>query len=322
MDSLRLRINLTLHQLEVFVEVARTTNFRGAALALHVSQPALSRTIRMIEEVIGTRLFDRDTRHVAITPAGHKLLPIAMRILEDFNSAFSELSQFLDGNSGQVTVAALPSAGVALLADAMASFRRNSPQVQLSFIEGPADMLRDALDQGRADFAISVRPEISEPMQYRHLFDDPFILLCRHDDVLASKARLSWSAFATRPFIASKGHSSIRPITDAAFIQKGLHVVPAFEYPSVAAGGAMVAAGLGITALPRLALRLIHGNELVAVPLIGPAMSRSIGLVTRVGRTLSPACRALIAHLERTVSVQASGAVEKPRSGKLPAPAR
>ena len=90
-----MRINLTLQQLEAFVELAKTSNFRAAAQALHVSQPALSRTVKLMEDVIGARLFDRDTRHVEITPTGVALLPIATRILENFNNSFSELSQFL-----------------------------------------------------------------------------------------------------------------------------------------------------------------------------------------------------------------------------------
>lgn len=293
-----MRIHLTLQQLEAFVQVATTVNFRAAAQALHVSQPALSRTIKVVEDTIGARLFDRDTRHVAVTPTGRELLPIATRILENFNSSFSELSQFLEGRSGHVTVAALPSTGVALLPDAMAAFRRHSPQVQFSLLEGPAEVLRAAVDEGRADFGISVRPGPNEPMQYRHLFDDPFVLLCRRDDPLAARSSVSWSVFATRPFIASGFKSSIRPITDAAFLQKGLRVVPALEYPSIAAGGALVAAGLGVTALPRLALSLIRNDALVAVPLQRPSLSRPIGLVTRVGRSLSPVTRAFMEALQ------------------------
>lgn len=81
-----MRVDITLQQLEAFVEVAKTTNFRAAAQALHVSQPALSRTVRIVEDLVGARLFDRDTRHVELTPAGRELLPIALRILENFNS--------------------------------------------------------------------------------------------------------------------------------------------------------------------------------------------------------------------------------------------
>jgi len=296
------RTNLTLQQLEAFVEVARTANFRAAAQALHVSQPALSRTIKVIEDVIDARLFDRDTRHVALTAAGRELLPIAMRILDDFNSSFSELSQFLEGRSGHVTIAALPSTGVALLPEVIAAYRAHSPQVQFSLLEGPAERVRAAVDEGRADFGLSVRPGSHEPMQYRHLFDDPFVLLCRRDDPLAERSSVSWSVFASRPFIASGFNSSIRPITDAAFVQKGLHVVPALEYPSVAASGALVAAGLGITALPRLALHLIRNDALATVPLQRPTLSRPIGLITRIGRSLPPVSLAFIKLLQSSAA--------------------
>lgn len=294
-----MRIGITLQQLEAFAEVARTANFRSAAEALHVSQPALSRTIKVVETALGVRLFDRDTRHVEITPAGQELLPIALRILENFNSSFSELSQFLEGRSGHVTVASLPSTGVALLPGAIAEFRLRHPQVQFSLLEGPADLLRTAIDEGKADMAISVRPAPQEPLQYRHLFDDPFVLLCRRDDPLAARSSLPWSVFAARPFIASGFRSSIRPITDAAFLQKGLPVVPAIEYPSIAVAGALVAAGLGLTALPRLALQLISNDELVAIPLQRPVMSRPVGVVTRIGRSLSPVSRAFLESLQR-----------------------
>ncbi|GER16981.1 LysR family transcriptional regulator [Variovorax boronicumulans] len=297
-----MRVDITLQQLEAFVEVAKTTNFRAAAQALHVSQPALSRTVRIVEDLVGARLFDRDTRHVELTPAGRELLPIALRILENFNSSFSELSQFLEGRSGHLTIAALPSTGVALLPGAIAEFRQQHPQVQFSLIEGPAEAVRAAVDEGRADFGLSVRPGTHEPLLYRHLRDDPFVLLCRRDDPLAARGSVSWSVFATRPFIASSFQSSIRPITDAAFLQRGLQVQPALEYPSVAVAGALVAAGLGLTALPRLALQLSQNDELATVPLQRPLMSRPIGLVTRAGRSPSPVGRAFMDLLHRRES--------------------
>jgi len=292
-----MRVNLTLQQLEAFVRVAATGNFRAAAQALHVSQPALSRTVRMAEQVLGARLFDRDTRHVALTAAGHELLPIARRILGEFDGAFSELSQFLEGRSGHVTVAALPSVGVALLPEAIAAFRRAHPQVAFSIVEAAAEPLLRAVDEGRADFGVSVRPAPDRRLHYRHLLDDPFMLLCRRDDALARRAALPWSVCASRPFIASSAGSSIRPMTDAVFLQKGMPLRPAFEYPSVAIGGALVAAGLGVTALPRLALRLVDVSALAAVPLQRPSLARQIGVVTRIGRSLSPVARAFVEGL-------------------------
>ncbi len=297
-----MRAKLTLQQLEAFARVAATGNFRAAALALNVSQPALSRTVRVAEAQLGARLFDRDTRHVELTAAGRELLPIARRILGEFDDAFSELSQFLEGRSGRVTVAALPSASVALLPDAIARFRQSWPQVEFSIVEAPAQALLAAVDEGRVDFGLSVRPAPHQRLHYRHLLDDPFVLLVRRDDALAARASVPWSVCARRPFLASAPGSSIRPMTDAVFLQKGMALRPAFDYPSVPMGGAMVAAGLGVAALPRLALRLTDTRALVALPLRQPALVRRIGVVTRIGRSLSPASKAFMESLRTTVA--------------------
>lgn len=286
-----MKVHLTLQQLEAFVQVATLGNFRAAAQALFVSQPALSRTIRLAESLVGARLFDRDTRHVALTAAGQELLPIARRILGEFDNAFSELSQFMQGRSGRIALAALPSTGVALLPPAMAAFTRQRPQVEFTIHDASAQPLLQRIDEGSADIGLTVRPPPDARFVYEHLLDDPFVLVCRRDDALLAAAAADWSVFAQRPFVASSANSSIRPVTDAVFLQQGLGVRPAYECANIAIGGALVAAGLGITAVPRLALRLIDMAQLTVVPLAGPAVSRPIGIVTRVGRSLSPAAQ-------------------------------
>lgn len=309
-----MRVNITLQQLEAFEKVAATGSFRGAAQALFVSQPALSRTIRIAEETLGTRLFDRDTRSVALTPSGHELLPIARRILQEFDSAFSELSQFVDGRRGHVTVASLPSVGVAILPRAVATLRRQLPDVGFTLEEAPAAPLLKRVEQGLVDFGITAEPSQDERLRYTHLLDDPFVLVCRRDDPLARRKSVAWTVFAGRPFIGSSSQGSIGPIVDAVLLRQNISVSAAFEFPSVAAGGAMVAEGLGITALPKLALGLIAAPDLVAVPLHGPVAHRRIGIVSRIGRSPSPAAAGMVRYLVQTLA--APGA--KPGSGLKP----
>ncbi len=294
-----MRIDLTLRQLEAFVQVAHAGSFRQAALQLGQSQPALSRFIQQAEKTLGARLFDRDTRHVRITDAGRELLPIAQRVLRDFDDALGDFGEFIAGHSGRISVAALPSIGIALLPKVVASFLGTHPQVSFELIEALAEPLLTLVDDGRADFGISVRPAPRQRLRYHHLLDDPFVLVCRRDDPLASRAAVPWSVFGTRPCIVAGAHSSIRPVTDAVFLRQREPVRPMLEYPSVASCGALVAAGVGITALPVLALQLLNLTELAAVPLQRPTMTRPIGIVTRIGRSLSPVGSTFMASLKR-----------------------
>ena len=296
-----MRLKLSLQQLQAFAEVAARCNFREAAAALNVSQPALSRTIRMAEEALGARLFDRDTRHVEITPAGAELRPIALRILAEFEGAFSDLAGFLAGRSGQVAVGALPSIGVSVLPPLLARFQAQHPQVGFTLLEAPAAPLLQAVDEGRVDVAVTVRPQPDARLRFEPVLDDPFVLVCRADDPLARQRSAGWGVFTRRPFLAAFPESSIRPVTDAVFLQLGLQVHSPITYPSIAAAGALVEAGLGITALPRLALGLATSSGLAAIPLQRPSMHRSIGLVTRIGRTLSPVAHTFLPLLGRAL---------------------
>lgn len=291
------QIDLTLAQLQAFVHIVEAGSFRGAGLQMGVSQPALSRTIRQAEATLGARLFDRDTRNLHITAVGRELLPIARRVLSEFDASFGELGHFLQGRSGKVAVATLPFVGASVLSTAIASFRRVRPDVQFDLAEAPADGLLAIIEEGRADFALSVKPAPDRTLRYQHLLDDELVLLCRNDDPLADRKAVPWSVFATRPFIAAQPRSSIRQLTDAVFLQRRLSVPMAMECPSVAACGALVLAGVGVSALPRLALSLANMQGLRAVPLVRPTMLRSIGILTRIGRSLSPAANSFMQHL-------------------------
>ncbi len=300
---------LNLAQLQAFVQIVSAGSFRGAALQMEVSQPALSRAIRQAEQVLGARLFDRDTRNLQITATGRELLPIAQRVLREFDASFGELGQFLQGRTGTVAVVTLPSIGASLLAQAVASFQALHPQVEFKLMEAPAENLLNVIDEGHADFGLSVKPAPDRRLRYRHLLDDPFVLLCREDDALAARTTVPWSVFSTRPFIGSQPRSSIRQITDAVFLQRRMSVRATLEYPSVSAGASLVLAGAGITALPRLALSLVNMQGMRAVPLVRPHMLRSIGIVSRIGRSFAPASTLFLEYLVDGVKTAADVSV-------------
>lgn len=293
-----MRVPLTPRQLNAFLQVAELKNFRLAAEVLHLSQPALSRTINQMEHVLGAQLFDRTTRHVALTPAGVQLMPIARRIVREFDDAFSELNQFIQGRSGRITVAMLPSVGATLLPAAIASFKSGFPDVDFHLRGLSAGPLLDALDEGSADVGVSVRPPVNTLFEYDHLLEDDFVLVCRQDSPLARQAQASWRAFQDHPVIAPSSSSSIRPMADAAFLRLGLTIRPAFECDGeLSTCGALIAQGLGIMPVPRLALCLMDLSRLAAVPLKKPILRRQIGIIVKAERSLSQAALHFVDHL-------------------------
>ena len=264
-----------------------------------MSQPALSRAVQQMEAAIGRRLFDRTTRSVVLTPTGRELLPIAERLVDEFDGSFGELARFIDGRRGRIVVAALPSIAAVLLPPAIARHREGHPEVEVAILDGLSGIVLDAVAEGRADIGLTIRPSPRATLGYRPLLSDEFGLVCRPDDELAGEGPLPWSAFEGRPFVAMAPESSVRQMTDAAFLQAGLAIPALYGCAFLGTTGHLVEAGLGVTALPRLTLPLLGRLGLVWRRLERPVMRRQMGVVTRAGRTLAPAAERLLVVLRR-----------------------
>lgn len=281
--------SVSLRQFEIFIRVAELQSFSEAGRVLHVSQPALTRSIQQMEEALGARLFDRDTRHVELAAAGVRLLPIARRILAEFQTGCGEMVQFIEGLHGVVHMAALPCVAASVLPSIIAGFSKSHPNVEFRISEHLSQNVAESVEKGNCDFGIAVRPTTNERIAYQPLIDDDIYLVCRRDDPMASEKSAQWSSFGARRFIAIGRNCSVRGTTQDTFAELHLDVRPHYECQNILTTRSLIAAGLGVTAVSRLMLPQIAFGDVIARPLIQPTKSRSIGVITRTGRALSPA---------------------------------
>lgn len=283
-----------LQSLRLFLRVAQTLNFSDTAKLENMSQPALSRTIRLLEDELGVRLFDRDTRNVSLTHSGDQLIPIIERIVTEFDNAFGELRLTCEGGGGHIVAGLSPTVAAALLPDVIARFIAERPGVRVTIRDVLSGVLLEALEERQIDFAVVSQPGPSDRLNFRPLLKDEYVLVCRRDHALAGQACADWSMFEDYPFIAMAQKSCVRAVSDRVFLERGLVVTPLFECAQLATAMGLVTAGLGVTAMPRMALQMVGSPNIVTRPLIGPPITRSIGIVTLKSRTLLPACTALI----------------------------
>ena len=281
--------------LRLFTLVAHHRSFSEAGRVANVSQPALSRTIRILEDQLNARLFDRDSRNVRLTAAGEALLPIVERLTADFDPAFSELSQSLSGARGRVVVGALPSVAAGDLPAAIASFRISHPMVDVVLRDQLSGTLYQQMQERQIDLAITTPPE-EGTFHFDPLMQDAMVLVVKAGSELDTEAPARWSVLAEYPFIAMAPRSSVRELTDAAFSKAGLTVRGLYDCTQLATVGALIEAGLGITALPRSTLGILHQGRIAARSLSHPTVERTIGLAYPLGRTLSPAADAFRRH--------------------------
>lgn len=298
--------NPSLTSLRLFMLVAYHRSFSETGRIANVSQPALSRTIRLLEEQLGARLFDRDSRNVRLTAAGEALLPIVERLTADFDHAFAELAPRLTGERGRVVVGALPSVAAGSLPAAIASFRTIYPLVDVVLRDQLSGALYQQMQERHIDLAVTTPPDEGE-FHFDPLFQDAMVLVVAAGSALDNSEPANWAIFADQPFIAMAPRSSVRELTDAAMSKAKVVVRGLYDCTQLATVGALIEAGLGITALPRSTLGMLQRGRIAERPLINPHVERTIGLAYPLGRTLPPAADAFRRHyLEQASTTRAS----------------
>jgi LysR family transcriptional regulator, carnitine catabolism transcriptional activator len=310
--------NIDLHQLRSFVAVATLGNFTRAAERLNLSQPSLSLQIRQLEQAVGLRLLDRSTRSVALTRAGEDFLPAAARLLDDFQSAIGTVADLAARRRGRVAVAVLPSVAAELLPRAIALLRARHPDIVVSLRDDVAEHIPARVRAGEVDFGLGAIDGVDADLSGAPLITDELVVVLPRAHSLANGAKTTplkttplkttWRALARHPFVAMSRDSSVRQLTEQAFARNGLRLEPAFEakYMSTAIG--LVAQGLGVGALPSSAVSMVRQAGLAHAEIHGPVMKRRIGIMTRRGRSLSPAAQTLVGMLK----MAASGDRERP----------
>lgn len=290
-------MEVDLRALKAFLTVVEAGGFTAAARAQGISQPALSRTIKQLEAALDVRLFDRDTRNLALTEIGRELQVTASRLIADFDESLSRISDLSRGEIGTVVVASVPTLAATLVPAAIASFLKTRDGVTVHVQDAFAEASIQAVLNGTADLALTVRPPEHKELKYHHLLSDQFVAVGGASSGLERWQEVEWSILKTRPFIAFHRGTSVRMMTDAGFAQAGIGIKPRYECGELATVGGMLSAGLGITALPELALSHLLAHRIYSCPLVSPVMIRALGIVTSSRRSLSPSAREFMEHL-------------------------
>lgn len=295
-------INWYARELDVFLTLAETLSFRRTAEQVHLSQPAVSGLISRLEESLGVRLFDRTTRSVQLTGAGQVFVEQARLLRHQSDEAVRAVRNVAELQVGQVVLAALPSLAATVVPAAFARFAAQYPAIRLQVVDTLSGPAFELVRAGQVEFALTAANPAYADLDYTPLASDGFVLLIPAAHPLArSRQALRWAEVATLTHISMPLPSSVRQYADAALLEHRVRFAPRYEVEHLATINAMVAAGLGVAALPELAAAVAPQEGLVQRRLVDPDMPRPIGLVTRRGRSLSSAGAVMVEFLRQEV---------------------
>lgn len=289
--------NISTRQLQAFLMLDECRHFTRAAERCHLSQSAFSVVIRKLEEAVGARLVERDTRNVTLTSEGALFVTVARALLTDLDVAFTDMGDFIARRKGRVALAVLPSLAADALPAVIAEYKRTYPGIAVQLFDALSDQCLHLLRQGKVDLALTAPGANLAEFSTRTLRSDPFFLVCRHDHALARKRKIKLSDLAGCELIHLAPSSSVRQHVDQltrgiAVRHSGLEV----EHLSTVAG--LIRHGLGVSLVPELTLFQFRSMDLVAIPLATDIVARPILIVQHKGRPLSNAAQGMLELVE------------------------
>ena len=284
---------MTVKQLRAFLAVAQSLSFAQACERLHLSQPALSLAIKNLEESLGGQLLTRTTRSVRLTPEGETLLPIARRLLVDWDNTEELLRQHFTLQMGKVAVAAMPSFAGNRLPAALKAFRDAYPRVNVAVHDVINEQVVEMVRDRRVELGVAFEPAALDGLQFTPLYNDRFVAVVPASSELASRDALSWADLLGQPFIALQRPSAVRLLLEDSIAALHGKLPVAFESHQLATVGRMVAEGLGVSAVPSLCRGQMEELGARCLPLNEPQVERRVGLLHLAGHQLSSAAQAM-----------------------------
>jgi len=277
-------------QLRHFVWVVEYKGFHAAAAQACRTQPAISLSIKDLENKLGVAVFERrnaKTSIVELTPFGHDFFPKAKELIAHHDRVSLDMSLLREHKTGHLRIASVPSIACRILPELLSKFVINVPELHISFYDDNSAAVIKMVENQQVDLGIASlwQPDEHANKTFTPIWEDRIGVVCRVDHPLASANELHWKELLQQRLI-SNGTSRLLEESEAAPLLEDSQ----FYISSMMSLIAMLEAGIGITTLPWYAFPKDNAN-LRFIPLSEPNVVRHIGLVQLSDRSLSPAAQ-------------------------------
>jgi LysR family transcriptional regulator of abg operon len=283
----RLIARLRFSQLLLLVHVNTTGSLRAAATVVNLTQPALSRSLKELEEALGFLIFARTPSGLVATKEGAVVIKGASLLLEELDHIRIEALQANDTES-VIKIGALPFISESYLPDVLAALTKGDPPVRVELREGGVMSLLKSLEQGQLDAILSGDPDVHQSLKgfkYESLFRAEFVVLAKADNALTRRRAVRWSELAAERWILPARGAIMRRTVDDWFMRNGvLPPKPILESETPSANIRMAAAGIGLTMVPVAAFDTDAERKGVGIVRATPkAPHFDVGMIFRTG---------------------------------------
>lgn len=303
----------TLHQLRIFVAVAKHLSFARAAEEMHLSQPAVSMQIKELESVMELPLFERAGRSIRLTMPGEYLLVYARRILGALKEAGDAMAKLRKVQGGRITIGMVSTAEY-FLPRLLARFRAEHPAVEMRLSLGNRESLSRLLHDNEVDLAVMGRPPRELDTRAEPFAAHPLGIIASPEHPLARRREIAPKALDAEPFIVREPGSGTRAAMEQFFRDERIVAAPIMEMTSNETIKQAVIANMGLAfvSLHTVALELSVG-QLVLLDIVGLPLMRRWYIVNVQGKPLAPAAESfryfVLDQGERLIAEQYRGSI-------------
>jgi LysR family transcriptional regulator, hydrogen peroxide-inducible genes activator len=292
-------------QLLYAIQIAAERNFSRAAEKLHIAQPSLSQQLSKLEKELGVLLFKRSTNSVELTYAGSVFVEKAQQIVDMTDQLRREMEDIADMRKGRLVVGSLPMTGAHVLPHVLPVFREAYPDIEIVLIEESTKRLEQLTASGGTDVSLLSLPLIEPSLAYLPVLEEEICLAVPPHHALSEESNLHSEIPVSRledePFVLLKKGQGFRAIAHDLCQAAGFDPRVVFESANIETVQALVAAGMGISFLPKMMMRSDWQGPAPTYLALEGHPTRTLVIAYRKGRYLSNAAEAFITTFQQTL---------------------
>ena len=286
---------MELMSLIYFKTVAKLENMSRAAEELHITQPALSKSIAQLETSLGVSLFDRNGRSIQLNRYGKFFLERTELILREYDRAREDLTNLIAPGQGEVSIGFMHTLGMQVIPALMTDVRTVYPNMKFQLTQSNSGILLNKLQAGQLDLCLISSLEPRTAMHWEKLWDEELFLIVPEGHPLSGKKLVEVSDFASELFISIKKGNSLRKTVDELYRQHGFMLNVAFEGEEVHTLAGLVESGLGVSLIPNI--KGLDQYRLSIIPVNAENCRREIGIAYMENRFISAATQQFIEYV-------------------------
>ncbi|RXI45017.1 hypothetical protein CRU99_04335 [Malaciobacter mytili] len=284
-------MKITIDDLEAFIAVADYESFNQAANKIGITQPALSRRIKKLEDTLGAKLLDRTTRKISVSIVGEEFITEARRMIEEFSKSIDDVQELIKTRTGSISLTTNMTIANSILPNIVYQFKKKNPNIRLRISQDSSPEAIKKVLRRECEFAIAQYSQDDPNIEFEPLINDSFEMICNKNHPLAKKKKIQWKDFESHNFLKLGSNSRTINILKNELGDKINYLNGDIEVDHFSALIGLVEKNLGVSAIPSLAKFKRPENDIITRPIDNPKVSRMLGIITYKGRSLSPASK-------------------------------